>query len=177
MVSLFKLEILTIILTFSSSFVLHRVLLVARSNTSHTPHRILDGVAIWRVRWWDVTRIVVREIFWQLVLGSPVCEAWCRVLLSDLGSSCCHPLNPSLIYCFPVLDAGFRIESEAIWEYDWWQDVTITSDLSKHHDVNWVSCFHRCLQIDTSTRNFFYWGFCRECQQYSILLLNFCRVE
>ena len=63
-------------------------------------------------RYWDN---VVAKIFLQPRLDSPAYVARHRVLLSDVGSSSNHPLDPGLHYLLKVLDVDLRVKSEVMW--------------------------------------------------------------
>ena len=99
---------------------------------------------------------MVTEIFSGPKLGSAACVAWCRVLFPDVRSSSSHPLDPSQYYLLQAIDVGLRVESEAMWEYEWRHKVTITRDHFKHLHVDWVLSFLSiwkwiCSQTDTQT--------------------------
>ena len=70
--------------------------------------------------------------------GSFACVTWGRVLLPDVGSSSSLPL-----YFHKELDVLLGFESEAKREDEWKHNACITSDIPKHHDVNWLTGFHQ----------------------------------
>ena len=104
MVSLFKLENAAVILAFSSSLILYSVLIV--SWYSHVPCAIIKGIAIWTVRQAEVRSDVDAEIFKQPTLVSPVCVAWCRVLLLDIGSSSSYLHKPGHYYLLHLIEVS-----------------------------------------------------------------------
>ena len=71
MVSLFKLVNDAVHLAFSSSLVLHRVLVGLLLNRA--PHTIIKGIAIWGVGWLDIRGDVVNVNFLTVKTGSPTC--------------------------------------------------------------------------------------------------------
>ena len=89
-----------IILAFSSSLVLRRVLLVSCSTAPSCI--IIKGIAILGVWQSDVRDHVVCRNF--LTVGSPDCVAYCRVFLPGLGFPSSHPLSPGNQYLLQALD-------------------------------------------------------------------------
>ena len=62
--------------------------------------------------------------------------------MADVGFSCSHPLGPGQHY-LQALDIGLHVEFEAMWEDESRYNITIASDYSKHHEVDWVFGFHQ----------------------------------
>ena len=95
-------------------------------------------------------------------------QAWHRVLMSDLGSSSSHPIDPKQNWLLQAFDEVLRIKSEAMWQDGWSQNVTIASDHPKHRDVNsvlfssigiWI-----CLQTETNILKSSNWRFLHDWQ-------------
>ena len=94
---------------------------------------IIKGVAIWGVGQPYDKDDEDEEIFTLPTLGSPVCVIWHWILFRDVGYSSSRPFDPVKRYLFRAHDVSLCVESEAMCEFKWKQNVTITSDYSKHH--------------------------------------------
>ena len=64
----------------------------------------------------------------KLSLGYPTYIAYDRALLPDVGFSSSHHLHPSQNYLFQALNAGLRSNSEAMWEDELKNKITIDSN-------------------------------------------------
>ena len=100
-----------------------------RLSLNRASHIITKGIA-------DVRDYMFAEIFSRPRLGSSVCVAWLRLLFSDVGASCSHPLDPK--------EHNFlRLKCEAISEAEWRYHIIIAYDHPKHHDVDRMFDFNQ----------------------------------
>ena len=100
--------------------------------------------------------------------GFLACVVWYRVLL----------LNPEQNCLLPAFHVDLDVECEATWEDELKHNITITSDHSKHHLVDWLFGFHQYEYVFRLTHK--YWilhiGTSRmNANQHSMLFLNFYR--
>ena len=105
------------------------------------PQQIIKRIAIRRFRGSDIWGDVVAEIFSQPHMF--------LVLRWHNTYSYCYPLGPLQHYLLQSLDEGLCVESDAVWEDEWRNNVNIDSDHTKH-DVDWVFGLHRYILWDES---------------------------
>ena len=102
---------------------------------------IIKWIAIWGGKKPDVRGDVVMEIFWQSPPGSFACVAQRRVQL-PIATLWIQKSTISFRH-----NVSLRVKCESIWEDQCRHNVTIVSDLPKHHNVGCVIGFHhyRCI--------------------------------
>ena len=128
-ISLFEFVNAAIILAFSSSLVLHSVLLV-----NHALH--IKGIVVKRVQQLDVRSDVVAEIFLELTLCSLAC-----VTLHSPVARCRVNQQPHSWSRAVLLPPGIWCRSPFyVWD-EWRNNVTINSDRAKLHFVDWMFGF------------------------------------
>ena len=93
-------------------------------------HIIIKGIIIWGVRWPGVRGDMASNIFLLSKLNSLAGMAWHRVLLSDVGFSRSHPLDPDQHY---LLQTHLMYASVLRLRHN----IIIASDHPKHNDVYW----------------------------------------
>ena len=143
-ISLFKLVNAAVIITFSSSLVLHKVFLVWETSKTSTPphtHNNLGDCNVGSSAAWCWGKVVT-EIFSQQTLGSPASVTWHRVPLPVIGSSSSTRFDSGQQYSLQTLDVVFRVEFEVILEDECRHDVTVASVHLKHCYVDWVFSSH-----------------------------------
>ena len=115
------------------------------------PHIAIKGIAILGVKWLDVRGDVVTEIVSQSTLSYPVCVAWPRVLLQDVGFSSNHFLDQGQQYLLQALYVGLYVESEAMREDKRNNNVTIACDHFKYHDVAVTDLFRESMPLPSDS--------------------------
>ena len=111
-------------------------------SPSTVPDTIIKAVAIWGVRGAGVKGDMFAEMFSQPRLCSVANVAWHRVLLTDVRSFSSYPLDLDQDNPLLALSVVFCVEFGAMCEDEGRHNLSITSDQSKYHDMNWMFGFH-----------------------------------
>ena len=89
-------------------------------SLSRAPRIIIKRIVIWGIKRPDFRSDVVKV---EILSQSTLCSLF--VLLPNIESPRSHRLDPGQHNLFQALDVDLYIESEAMWEDEYWHNITI----------------------------------------------------